>query len=304
MVVNSEKEQLEKRCQEFRNYLNGFQDVVSKSKGELISVVESFSEPDNFSPEPAYFSTHPSFAYSNNKEVLSVGLITPETRFPFLDKAEIIHLLNDVKPLYILNESSGKFFDGGANVFSHSYTGFMDILLNGNFLNQVKLVSGDESLPKDPLNIPSIFFYVGDKASFNFLESNLLGYEYTWLSKLLGKSFPRGEVIQKKIYSETWDLLDKTIQAEAVYKKLLKDKEEMMDLSKGSDFIDSGFVNLNYSVSLPDAKNVFGSLVGEGINRGYDLEGKIQRCDGRGETRTINLGEFYNTRKSELNLKN
>ena len=78
----------------------------------------------------------------------------------------------------------------------------------------------------------------------------------------------------------------------------------MMDLSKGSDFIDSGFVNLNYSVSLPDAKNVFGSLVGEGINRGYDLEGKIQRCDGRGETRTINLGEFYNTRKSELNLKN
>lgn len=234
---------------------------------------------------------------SSIPEEILIGRMTPNTKIGGILSGQVenidhLHHLSGYNPFHAFSKVNRSEF------ILDSLYNLVTSVPDEDLPKRVSVVSKESDLVSNPL----VAFYVGNNVSLRFLESNLRGYQYTQLSNVFG-GFPFNEEMLKRVYNETWDLLDKTFQTEAEYNALLEKRNIELKVAEHSDLIDEVSVKLHNNRSISEKKVELDYLVNEGICRGYsDLNSSIERNDGRGKKTVINLKDFYKTRAKELGI--
>jgi hypothetical protein len=293
------KEQCEERVKSLKKYLSPFQEIISESSNQLISVLNIYKKQCGFDTSNPFY---------NINQSIQVGIITPTTQFSFL-KDEYSYLIsmsileNIETPLKLEVEScKSNFYNQNGNCFFFDETSdIFQYLFKENFSEYLKFFSEEILVPQqndlDGSQKPEMQFYIGNKPVIKFLENQLNGYQYTGLSKLLGRGLPIREEMKTKIYNEKWNLIQKTKQIESKCKSLMEKYSIRLEHAETSELMDKVAVHLNFKGEVDEQTEQYKQLLQEGINRGYhECDEVLKKDDGRGITTEINLRKFYESR--------
>ncbi|MDE1865357.1 MAG: hypothetical protein KGH94_01810 [Candidatus Micrarchaeota archaeon] len=278
--------------------LRGFQERLRTHEGELVAV-------------KALSPTNDLYDYLLIKTV-NVGIITPKTTFPVTEQAvKDSHLgtimLNVKNPVEVfLDEGYPKFINGKETIYNHRLLDFV-----------VALYFHDRQAGEFNSE-PRLKFFIGNGEAVPFLASELKGYQYAGLSKVLQVELPMGPTVTAKMNDEKIELYRDVIKAEGAfenYDKWLSARIGRANASKGQkistqpqmptdDLHDEVSLRLNFGPELNERERTLMRNVELGIARGYHKEHGviIEINEDAGVKRTLDVGKFFYDRMLRYEL--